>query len=580
MKKIFLFLIGSLVLSMSACSDMLEVESDRMLIEPDINKATDSLFYVLGIKQAMQQAADQYVLQNEMRGDLVSTTSYSSKDLQALANFTADASNKYDSAYVFYRVINNCNYYLAHRDTTLKEGSLDITENEYAAVLSFRAWAYLQLAKQYGKAKFYTEPLTSISQIENEDFPEYGIADMVNALVPTMEKYAGTKVPSTTGTSEYYIPIDVMLGEMYLEAGEWAKAAKYYYNYLYNNAELAQEVHSRVETNTQEAYESLPKDFSNNATSNWRITTGGISVIDMATSKRNGVTTDLSKLFGYNPISLSRETDSIYLTEIQIVPSAAYTALADSSWYYYVSNLTDLSGADKYKRFKGGDGRRWNRVLAHHSGDSITYYPSTYGGSVIHLYRASTVWLHLAEALNRMGYPDAAFAILKDGITDNLQSDTTYISDATKQLFSGADLPFFSANAKTVFYPTTSERNYGIHAYGCSDNDGLTGTFSKYQFGTVVGEKLNELVEKYGITLTGEKSDTILAVEDLLCDEYAMEFAFEGTRFSDLMRLARNKNTVSTYGANFGNIWLSKKYESRGLSALLLDENNWYLPFK
>ena len=40
----------------------------------------------------------------------------------------------------------------------------------------------------------------------------------------------------------------------------------------------------------------------------------------------------------------------------------------------------------------------------------------------IPLYRTATVYLRLAEAINRMGYPDAAFAILKDGINDDLTS--------------------------------------------------------------------------------------------------------------------------------------------------------------
>lgn len=48
------------------------------------------------------------------------------------------------------------------------------------------------------------------------------------------------------------------------------------------------------------------------------------------------------------------------------------------------------------------------------------------------------------------------------------------------------------------------------------------------------------------------KQDTINAVEDLLCDEYQLEFAFEGTRWYDLMRLARHKNQSSPYGSNFG----------------------------
>ena len=59
--------------------------------------------------QAVQQAADAYYIQNEMRGDLVDVTVHSDLNLREMANFSATASNKYDSAYVYYRIINNCN---------------------------------------------------------------------------------------------------------------------------------------------------------------------------------------------------------------------------------------------------------------------------------------------------------------------------------------------------------------------------------------------------------------------------------------------------------------------------------------
>ena len=94
-----------------SCSDMLETDSSRQNIEPEILQKTDSLFYANGILQAMQQLADQYVFQGEMRGDLVKTTFYTDNNLRQLANFSATTANRYDSAYVYYRVINNCNYY-------------------------------------------------------------------------------------------------------------------------------------------------------------------------------------------------------------------------------------------------------------------------------------------------------------------------------------------------------------------------------------------------------------------------------------------------------------------------------------
>ena len=96
-----------------SCEDMLQTESDRQIFDPALDQKTDSMFYTLGILKAVQQAADQYVLVNEMRGDLVATNTHTETDLQQLANFSATVSNKYDSAYVYYRIINNCNYFIA-----------------------------------------------------------------------------------------------------------------------------------------------------------------------------------------------------------------------------------------------------------------------------------------------------------------------------------------------------------------------------------------------------------------------------------------------------------------------------------
>ena len=103
----------------ASCSDMLESDSSRQLFDPALDQKTDSVFYAYGVMQAMQQLADQYYFQNELRGDLVKPTDKASLHLRDLASFTADATNKYDSVYLYYKVINNCNYYLAHRDTTL-----------------------------------------------------------------------------------------------------------------------------------------------------------------------------------------------------------------------------------------------------------------------------------------------------------------------------------------------------------------------------------------------------------------------------------------------------------------------------
>ena len=177
----------------TSCEDMFEVESDRQVIDPALNQKTDSMFYTLGILKGLQQVADQYVMTGEMRGDLTATNSYTETDLRKLANFTADVTNKYDSAYIYYRIINNCNYYIAHRDTSLRTGSQLVAIPEYAEALAVRAWAYLQLCKNYGEVPFYTDPLTSIGQA-NSLPDKKDLKGVCDALAPELIKFSGTRV--------------------------------------------------------------------------------------------------------------------------------------------------------------------------------------------------------------------------------------------------------------------------------------------------------------------------------------------------------------------------------------------------
>ena len=202
----------------------------------------------------------------------------------------------------------------------------------------------------------------------------------------------------------------------------------------------------------------------------------------------------------------------------------------------------------------------------------------------IPIYRTATVYLRLAEALNRMGYPDAAFAILKDGINEDLtayviQGDSTdlavpgrYIKPATYQMLR-TTIPFLSDENKESF-----AQNWGIHSRGTYYTQGA---FSPYQLDSIVAKKFDELNAQFSILNTQfSKQDTINAVEDIICDEMALELAFEGNRFGDLTRIARHKNVAGTYGANFGSRWLAAKLAYKSPKVSLLDEKNWYLPMK
>ena len=618
-----------------ACSDMLDTESTRQNIEPELTSKTDSIFYGFGILQAMQELADQYVMLGEMRGDLVKTTDHTDNNLRQLANFSATTANRYDSAYVYYRVINNCNYYIAHRDTALYRGATNVVIDEYAAVKAIRAWAYLQLGRNYERVPFFTEPLTQISQIDNNQYPELTLSEIVSELASDLEPFSGYQVPNYGLTSalsigspnwtstakrflpsKCFIPVDVVLGDMYLETGNYDAAARHYITYLTQVssnpaspylAPMRSKLVSlgRYGTTTDEGLPDASQISAIIATTPaWAEIFGENSVNDiityipMAVNRVNGLTTEVPLIFGFNYYATSEERSDNgerqpYVDEIQLLPSDALNLLSDSTEYYYYLQGSSTQGA-------------YDTVGVATCGDmrlrSILHTPTTptednldvrwidkYKYANIILYRNSTVLLRLAEAFNRLGMPDAAFGILKDGITtDWLRQNSageyvvSYITDDTRRLLQTTYPLLSDANASK--FPAT--RACGIHCHGAGKgaSDFAMTTYkpgsSPYTMQRMTAKKFDELASLYGITIGTTREDTINAVEDLICDEYALETAFEGNRFADLCRLARHKNKAGLYSANFGSRWLARKLDYKQPTVNLEDDKNWYLPFK
>ncbi len=130
----------------------------------------------------------------------------------------------------------------------------------------------------------------------------------------------------------------------------------------------------------------------------------------------------------------------------------------------------------------------------------------------------------------------------------------------------------------TSAYETIDENiTDGIHSRGCGYVKTSDRSLRAYNYVDMVAKKAKE---NYGVTLTkediyGETSDyTDLVqkcVEDLIVDEEALELAFEGTRFFDLMRVAHRRGDPS---------YLANKLAQRNpqLASKLLDTNNWYFP--
>ncbi len=620
-------------LVLSSCQDMMDTDSDRQIFNPALDQKTDSIFYTLGILKGVQQAIDQYVLVGEMRGDLTTTNQYTETALRQLYNFSYDGTNKYDSAYVWYRIINNCNYYVAHRDTTLMTGSRYVARSEYAQALSIRAWAYMQLAKTYGTVPFFTYPITSISEAELASKGEKkDLNGIVAALAPELEKFSGIAVPTygnidagktnsgsqkTVSTQMTMFPVDLVLGDMYLETNQYEKAAESYWTYIRDNQLTT---HKRMTVASRRYtfpnHVAYPSDMSTPDYSSWSSIfnisnpSDVITYVPMGVNKIRGTVTSLPKLFGWDYYTTEIDTAAInngtgyynaskqYVLERQIDPSQAYLNLCNSQYYYYKPAGNNASSR-VVSAVQLGDMRRQTTLQSVTKTDSTFFLMTKYESGNINIYRTGVVYLRLAEALNRMGYPDAAFAILKDGLGDGQLSTEAYTTDTLGNYVSGyvrdttytmleTTIPFLSDAYYSYFSRTlgsslnnASNYNFGIHSRGCGES--VEGPYSGYQYSTEILKKRMELGNLEDMTVDSTflyGPAAIDAVEDLICDEYALESAFEGNRFGDLTRIARHKNAATFGGANYGGEWLARKLAFKHPAVDLTQEKNWYMPYR
>ncbi|MCA1745549.1 MAG: RagB/SusD family nutrient uptake outer membrane protein [Bacteroidales bacterium] len=162
------------------------------------------------------------------------------------------------------------------------------------------------------------------------------------------------------------------------------------------------------------------------------------------------------------------------------------------------------------------------------------------------------LYLRYAEAVNRAGKPNLAFAVLKNGLTATTLSDESIVPQHEK----GTVLPSYMNFTPSRFDAsniTSSYSTIGIHGRG---NGNI------------------HLATDFRIPSLPTLQDSILYVEDKIVEELALETAFEGNRFHDLMRVAKRRNNPGYLAEK-----VAEKYNDRAaIETLLRQESNWYLP--
>lgn len=682
-------LLGGVGASMTSCEDMMSVETgDKAYVN-----AQDTLYSYLGIMRCMQDVAERQVILGEIRGDLVTSTDYTTDTLFAISNFDDPKDQTCTMLQVsdYYNVINNCNFYIANADTNAIKSNIKYMIPEYAQVKAIRAWAYLQLVKNYGTVPYITEPVSSLDVIKNFDYNSNLVNkdNLVDRLIADgLLEYVDTRYPQYgSPSSEYgswnngytgissrmcFIPIRIVLGDLYLlrgaDQGDYEKAAKFYYDFLKNETTplatqycIANERLGVIRYTKSGAWGEWAGTYSYNETTNEVITV----IPGSANAGLGKMLTRVADIYGYEPSSSqhsdkgdgdNEKTDANGAVQYeatgaisvlpnykrQYEPSGSYCAVNDAQTYVEYKSATNSTANPEASFIDNCDARYGNSIYQlPYDGDS---YPLCSKAAIsnrfyytIPIYRKSLIWLRLAEAINRAGYPEFAFAILKDGINqytipkntrymDLVNTKTTidgkvyyslynktadvrvYVDPAevaeenptyyyyneenafveypeavnTKFKFDNDSIYYWALNHgshNAMHYVTDSTHvnafnnfldfrddiwntTYGIHAKGCgfgswaSANVGeritnISGDLDegRYDYATLVAAKL---ADKEGEPTI---NDLINAVEDIIVDELALETAFEGNRFTDLVRIAEHKNASGYDGTE----WLAKK---------------------
>ncbi len=532
-----LLFLGLSVLVLTSCSDFYETDSDDVLPADDyvITTERDAFYAFAGLLQQLQKVGDSYVILSELRGDLLTVTKNSSQDIRDIEEFNVSADNAYHFESDMYALVNNCNYVIARLDTSVIVDEYKVLKYEMAQAKSIRAWAYLQLVTTYGEVWYTTEPIID-SQVE----PEYTtmkrdqlIEELIADLLPWVpsSKDEAEELPDygTIGdfdAEDLFIPVRFMLGELYLWKNDYENAAKMYYEHILANQLTVLNLSNSWNGST----------FASVSVQNWTKLFSDLSSYNEMVSVIP-FTTDY--------VDNSTALPSMFNSDYLLAPSAVAIQNWEDQTYAYDATTTttgDLRGLyGSYEYETENDG------VSNTEYARVTKYDNMDNYSII--CRASLVYLRWAEAINRLGYHNTAFTMLKYGLTSDNMAQTTYIP--SEEMMQDGE-PYYIDFGQTDRTITAFSSNVGMHTRGC-------GNLS--------------LFRSYSID---EGVDTLTWVENTLVDELALETAFEGHRFQDLMRISLHRGSndylVSKVSAKFSGAAAAE------MQSALADESRWYLP--
>lgn len=619
-----------------SCEDMFTAKNT--LVSKEL-EPQDTLYQMMGIIKRMQKLADRTVLLGEVRADLVDVDPlHASLDIQELAANNVSATNVYNQPSDYYAVINSCNIYLNYVDSMRNsQGTRKYYEKEILSAKCYRAWCYLELLKIYGEVPYVRTPvLTSddaqaiVASGKKEGLVKI-TTDMINDLITfratenddLRQEYANRSFNGIRYQA-MSIPVRAMLAELYLwrasytgDQNDYVNAIRMYHDYFTFPSEEINTGNNIAEWRSRDAERP-----SGNYDGNFRSSRNCAGVLPMETSKYYGTVSELRKIFcsldsnNYYPaVTASQRAKDIskaqdycqFITEGGGFPEVYYREHDENLYSDYKTMEGDLR---LYSISDGPDNVKDNSTNSRENSsyNNMYYLNRKYGNTTngnsylefIPFFRNNILYLHFAEALNRAGFPETAFAILKYGLSYYTLTNRSIISqdefdrlclitslgftvqepkfadDDLKKQTTGTAVIWSSNVFGTYFIHSLSTMNpdarlveggsqiqLGIHSFGCGD--------TQYN-------------EKYYLDDADTKKGLKTYVEDIELEEVprlsrnsthedSVEYdrVIEYNAWADSVNIAR-KDSVDTYNASYlASTSIRTKRQAR-VAQLILEE--------
>lgn len=586
-KKILNILTATALLAivLQACTDLLTANVDEALLSDEVYQNVDDADAALrGIYGKMMDVANQYVVLNELRADLMDVTSNADLSLIELSEHRAvSADNKWADPRAFFSLINSCNDAISNFEIMLENNRMSREQfNErYSDVVSIRCWSYLQVSLHFadpdkGGVPYITKPLNNIEDLENaslSQFPYLDLNTMIDSLLNAMNTLPFKGISNdenliTTmdgfNTRLMFIDKQYLTGELNLWKGNYHQAAIEFKSIMerggdgdYDTYRLPFDASATLNQSSCQYNSGYVRFYEND-----RLSAKNMWPLMFYETQTTNYYCEWLWVLYFDELSepntfidLFSKTGGSYLLKPSQVAIDNWTSQVQRNTFKgdMRGNFENYFGLPGSYDYEDGD-----PVIMKHTYDYSRYNPNYNPLEKVgkwHLWRSGSLHLRYSEAANRDGQHKVAYAIMNAGISAAYPGTDTLAdaNDFTKRRQTFLDPPYdFDARSTNVYQMPPNMRQPWFRNTG------------------VRGRVFLQSLEVDG--------DSLNTIENQILNECALELAFEGERWGDLVRMAIRNNNNALLANKIADKLNHNGLDGESVRAKLMDRKNWFLP--